>query len=338
MLQIRLVRFASSLIFRSSICALPREDTRVGFPRASEDAYFVLYAHDGSISAGISDGVGGLRGPGVNPGDFSSALMTAAAKAAAAGASPRASLKRASTAVRRARVYGGATALLFHASPLGDVACTTLGDCTLFIADESGRVVSVSERQLKKFDTPAQLGLLPPEAPPVLFDDVRVALDFSTRVAQNWTLIACTDGLTDNVFQHEIEEIIQSGAAGSERALARALVTRARAAATDRSRDSPFSLAAKDADILWRSGGRADDISVLVVRAVLSADGSGVAGADDDDIALDALATRLVPLNAAAGGPAPNKLPTPLQPRVDQRNKAHGGSAEPTRGIKRTAG
>ena len=47
-------------------------------------------------------------------------------------------------------------------------------------------------------------------------------------------------------------------AAGSERALARALVTRARAAATDRSRDSPFSLAAKDADILWRSGGRAD--------------------------------------------------------------------------------
>jgi serine/threonine protein phosphatase PrpC len=320
------VRFSSTLAFQSAVCALPREDTKVGFPRASEDAYFVLRAPDGTFSAGVSDGVGGLRGHGVDPGAFSSALMTAAAGAAAAGAAPRAALKRASAAVLAARTFGGATALLFRASTSGDVACATIGDCTLFVADESGRVVSATERQLKKFDTPAQLGLLPPEAPPVSFDDVRAALDFSATVARGWTLIACTDGLTDNVFQHEIEAIIQSGAAGSARTLARALVARARAGATDRSRDSPFSLAAKDADILWRAGGRADDISVLVVRVVSSADGAEDTEDDTgDDAALDVLASHLVPRNAAARC-APEQVLAQRHPRADPRNKANGGS------------
>ena len=71
---------------------------------------------------------------------------------------------------------------------------------------------------------------------------------------------------------------------------------------------------------MWRAGGRADDISVLVVRVVSSADGAE----DDtgDDAALDALASHLVPRNAAAA----SHVLAQRHPRADPRNKANGGS------------
>ena len=96
-------------------------------------------------------------------------------------------------------------------------------------------------------------------------------------------LLLASDGLSDNVAERDLLELVRgwadgagadSNGAGADAdadagadagALALTLVATARARSLDRSVDSPFALAAKDCDIMW-GGGRPDDVTVLAVR------------------------------------------------------------------------
>jgi hypothetical protein len=56
------------------------------------------------------------------------------------------------------------------------------------------------------------------------------------------------------------------GASVGMQRLADALAQTARTFSLDRMRDGPFARLAKENDILWSSGGRPDDITVVAVR------------------------------------------------------------------------
>ena len=81
-------------------------------------------------------------------------------------------------------------------------------------------------------------------------------------------IVMASDGLFDNLPESALLELLQQGvSAGKEvSAIAQDVVDAAVEAALDKSTDSPFAILAKDNDILW-SGGRPDDITVLVGRA-----------------------------------------------------------------------
>jgi len=289
--------------WRWAVAALPREDARFGFARASEDAFFARPARGGALWFGLSDGVGGLRvSHGVDPAPFAARLMALAAAASRGARAPRAALAAAARALAAERIAGGATALVAHAcARTGRLRAANLGDATLHVASARGDVAAAAApRGMAAFDAPRQLGFLPAPGAP-RFDAPADALDFTADVEPGGWLIAATDGLADNVFPAAAAALVRAAAARGDdaHAPARALAAAARAAARDTGTDGPFALAAKDADVAWTRGGRADDVTVLVARRIEGAPLD--AAAAEQDAALVPEAAGLVPVNGAAG-------------------------------------
>ncbi len=292
--------------WRWVVCGLPREDARYGFTRRSEDAYFA-HSPKGNSSElifGLADGVGGLRGR-ADPGEYARRLMYHAASCAADGekiSSPRELLRDAAALLAAERIAGGATALIARTSADGRIDAVNLGDVSLFVARADGAIAASAPRGLVSFDTPRQLGALFDDGPPIRFDTAADALSFDAQLESGGWLVAATDGVTDNLFMTDIAIAIKAAAARGDAdlgILARELVSAARAASNDRSRDSPFSLNAKDHDVLWSKGGRPDDITVLVARYGCSAL-SCSATSQGHDLELVSAARGLVPENAAS--------------------------------------
>jgi protein phosphatase PTC7 len=231
--------------------------------------------------------------------------MHHAASCAAGGeknSSPHALLRDAASLLAAERIAGGATALIAHASADGRIDAANLGDISLFVARADGAIAASAPRGLVSFDTPRQLGALFDDGPPIRFDVAADALLFDAQLESGGWVVAATDGLTDNVFMADIASEIKAAAARDDAnlgILARELVSAARAASNDRSRDSPFSLNAKDHDVLWSKGGRPDDITVFVARYVGPAH-SCSATPQGHDVELVSAARGLVPVNAAS--------------------------------------
>jgi serine/threonine protein phosphatase PrpC len=264
-------RPASSLSFSVAVAALPREDAKRGFSRASEDAFFI-HSTGGVFTLGLADGVGSMAGRGIDPGLFARALMREAAREAAAPALA-AALEGAFRRSVAAGAAGAATALLARARPSGEVEALGVGDCSALLLRGDGSPPAASPRQLLRFDTPFQLGHLPGGG--VRFDAPAAAAPWAARLAAGDALLLCTDGLTDNLFLADIAREA-AAAGGGAAALALRLVRAAAAAARDGMRDSPFALAAKDADVAWSKGGRRDDITVIALVAAAAGE-SGAA-------------------------------------------------------------
>lgn len=289
--------------WRWALSALPREDSRFGFSRKSEDAFFVSPTHsDGSFTFGLADGVGGLRSRGADPGFFATRLMSLAAKhAAVVNDDPYRVLSHAAADLTEERVAGGATALITHVSHDGKLHAENLGDIMLLVARADGTGVTTAKRGLIAFDTPMQIGAVFDGGPPLRFDSPHTAaIRFDMQLEVGSWIIAATDGLTDNVFTSDIIDMLRKAAErGDEpKDLARALVTSARTHAKDRMRDSPFALLAKENDIVWTKGGRPDDITVLVARLFKGGNGDVRGDSFDGDSALD----KLVPGNCTVNG------------------------------------
>lgn len=250
--------------------------------KSSEDASFIHRRADGALVLGVADGVGSWALRGVDAGAFARSLMAASKKALEANEAltPIEVLSSAWRYTVDQKIPGATTALVsvFHPAS-GKMEIANVGDSGILVLRPSKKgargaweVFYRSSTQLSKFNTPFQFGYSPETADkfqtPADADVTEVSL------ARGDVIIQATDGLFDNLFDADIIAIVQAHlgtravdvplADVDAAALSNALLEKAVAEAYNKHRDSPFALLAKDNDIMWRFGGRPDDITVLV--------------------------------------------------------------------------
>ncbi|KAH9043247.1 phosphatase 2C-like domain-containing protein [Lactarius pseudohatsudake] len=259
--------------------------------------------HSG-ISFGVADGVGGWASSGIDPSLFSQALMYHSHRYAKVGWAgepevdttqdyedreavegwelhPRECLKLAYQATLRERsvIAGSSTACLItlNASS-GLLRAANLGDSGFMII----RCSSVFHRQRAQthfFNCPKQLAKIPSvirRSSGAITDSPEDADVYETILRDGDLVIAYTDGLSDNVFNHEITSIctLVSRSGVSEEAQVKLISDRiieyARGCMFNERRASPFQKAAAMNGTVF-NGGKIDDITVAValVREVI---------------------------------------------------------------------
>ncbi|XP_062086664.1 probable protein phosphatase 2C 26 isoform X2 [Humulus lupulus] len=166
---------------------------------------------------------------------------------------------------------GSATVIAAILERNGILKIANVGDCGLRVIRE-GRVVFSSIPQEHYFDCPYQLSS---EAISQTYLDAKVS---SMELIEGDTIIMGSDGLFDNVFDHEListlarcKDVVEA---------AKALANLASTHAKDSDFDSPYALEARSRgfDIPWwkkilgrkLTGGKLDDITVIVGQVVSS--------------------------------------------------------------------
>ena len=153
---------------------------------------------------------------------------------------------------------------------------TNLGDSQcLVIRPKDGKIIYKTTEQWHWFDCPRQLGTNSPDIPNVNAEMAKV------DIAENDVILAMSDGVVDNLWEHEvIENVVESirkwesgdgsegvgdragGAGGGMLFVAKELVKAARTIAEDPYAESPFMERAVE-EGLALEGGKLDDISVV---------------------------------------------------------------------------
>ena len=270
---------------RAAIAALPRLSPKHGWTAPSEDAFYLAAGRAHTVHGALADGVGTMRRHGLDPGAFPRALLRHGlaplqrSAATLAGSTPAAALAAGWAGAQRDGAQGACTALFFrlHLARRGGGAALealNLGDCSLLVFRGGALLAAARQAHRAAFDTPHQLGQLQGAAARH-FEAPADAQPLACALQRGDTLLACSDGLTDNLFPAEIAAHVAAG--GGAAALALRLAADAHAKAQDAMRDGPFALAAKDADVLWSAGGRADDVTVLVLQLEEGSGGGGEA-------------------------------------------------------------
>lgn len=242
-----------------------------------EDAFYVSNEHG---SFGVADGVGGWAANGVDPSEYPRLLMAACHARAGEHTDPLAILR---SAFAETHAPGSCTVAL--ASLQGDtLRVTSLGDCGTRVV-RNGRVIFASDIQEHKWNQPYQL------ASPKFYvgDAPHDAHQYSVTVEPGDVVVLGSDGLWDNLHDHELEEeLVKSFQAGGpasdgvgvmDGTVAEAVATRLAAdlctLAAAHSRDSryPSPFAAEKQEQLLPAmfrgvvskavGGKLDDITVV---------------------------------------------------------------------------
>lgn len=289
-----------SAVFCLAKTMKPNEE-RKGIPSfkcCGEDS-FAIAENDHQIVLAVADGVGGWRKKGIDPSKFSQSLMhhlkqtvqgedeaKAGLWAKLGGANdyeykvptqikdeamnPEELLRHAFWRMIRSfhrgleKPFGSSTACLVSLNKATGVLDTAnLGDSGFLILRDAN-IVGRSKSQQYRFNAPYQITLAP---------DGNVSDTTHTVAHQSWQLqegdllVLGTDGLWDNLFEQDITRIL-----GQERTpeqMARSLVMNARAASERSEYDSPFSVEARKHGIDKFTGGKEDDITVLVSKVRL---------------------------------------------------------------------
>mmetsp|Transcript_33926 Transcript_33926/g.75554 ORF Transcript_33926/g.75554 Transcript_33926/m.75554 type:complete len:348 (+) Transcript_33926:65-1108(+) len=259
-----------------------------------EDSYFACTS---TRTFGIADGVGGWIEEGVDVGEYARHLMRYAHEDLSRvsldqPANLREALLAAATRVRGQHVKGSCTALLGHLSG-STLGLLNLGDSGALVLRPALRSIPGHERpllvprlvfrsceQTHYFNCPYQVSseMTEVEEP----DLIRLRLEPGDLV------IACSDGVLDNLFDKQIQQIAgqamasvwlenTSSEAGLEE-LAVSLATHAQQVATDETKQdkpTPWSVAARSEGLDF-PGGKLDDTTVVVALAGLAADDSNL--------------------------------------------------------------
>ena len=246
---------------------------------AGEDAYFVL--RGGQHALGVADGVYLWRDQGIDAGEFAREIMGAAKSAAAALDDPLEVLRVARQAVRdRTGVRGSCTACVVSLDcRTGVLRSANVGDSGYAVfrlntqRSSPTRAAFHTPQQEHSFGCPYQLGHHDGASEP---EEAQVA---TVSVDEGDVVVAGSDGLWDNLFNSEIAEHLRplfdldpataarpahAEAAAAE--CARALVAAAMHASNDRRRETPYSRGASEEFDMIYSGGKRDDITVVVAR------------------------------------------------------------------------
>lgn len=233
-------------------CCLPHPSKEA---TGGEDAHFICV--DEQV-IGVADGVGGWALHGIDAGEYARELMSNAV--AAIKEEPKGFIDPARVlekAYNRTKKVGSSTACIIALTDQG-IHAVNLGDSGFIVVREWSTIFS-SPLQQHDFNYPYQLdagglGDLP--------QDAQV---FTVPVASGDVIVAGTDGLFDNLFTDEVEQVVKQAVQAKlgPQAAAREIASLARQRAMDKGWKSPFAAAAKEAGFYYL-GGKLDDISVVV--------------------------------------------------------------------------
>ncbi|KAJ7765515.1 phosphatase 2C-like domain-containing protein [Mycena maculata] len=264
-----------------------------------EDFFFHVHMRNKSgVCLGVADGVTGWLESGVDPALFSQALMFHAhrySRSAWVGEpevdpsleyeereevegwelTPYECMDLAYGGVLREKMVeaGSSTACIISLnSATGLLRAANLGDSGFSII-RAASVIYSQPVQTHFFNCPKQLTKLPPPSGKrftrACVDSPREAQTYWTQLCDGDIVVAYTDGLTDNVFPHEIAEIctVDPDAGESDDAQAQAMADRlvvyARECMAAKTRVSPFERHAAREGMFF-PGGKPDDVTVVV--------------------------------------------------------------------------
>ncbi|XP_010414294.1 PREDICTED: probable protein phosphatase 2C 26 isoform X1 [Camelina sativa] len=246
--------------------AIPHPDK---VEKGGEDAFFVS-SYRGGVMA-VADGVSGWAEQDVDPSLFSKELMANASRLVDdedVRYDPGFLIDKAHTATTS---RGSATIILAMLEEVGILKIGNVGDCGLKLLRE-GQIIFATTPQEHYFDCPYQLSS---EGSAQTYLDASFSI---VEVQKGDVIVMGSDGLFDNVFDHEIVSIVTKHAdvAESSRLLAEVASSHSR----DTEFESPYALEAraKGFDVpLWKkalgkklTGGKLDDVTVIVAKVVSS--------------------------------------------------------------------
>ncbi|KAJ7180712.1 phosphatase 2C-like domain-containing protein [Mycena filopes] len=266
---------------------------------AGEDFFFYVNMRDKSgVCLGVADGVTGWLESGVDPALFSQALMYHAhryARSAWAGEpevdpaldyeereqvegwelTPYECMDLAYGGVLREKAVeaGSSTACIITLnSANGLLRAANLGDSGFSII-RGGSILYSQPVQTHFFNCPKQLTKLPPPSGKrftrACVDSPREAQTYRTQLCNGDIIVAYTDGLTDNVFPHEMAEIcspdpeVDPADDAQVQSMADRLIIHARECMAAKTRVSPFERQAAREGMFF-PGGKPDDVTVVV--------------------------------------------------------------------------
>ncbi|XP_020103365.1 probable protein phosphatase 2C 1 isoform X3 [Ananas comosus] len=164
---------------------------------------------------------------------------------------------------------GSATVIIAMLEKSGTLKIANVGDCGLRIL-RKGQVVFSTAPQEHFFDCPYQL------SSELIGQTYRDATLCSVELTEGDTIVMGSDGLFDNVFDHEIVSVISKIQNAVE--AAKALAELASNHSVDTTFDSPYALEARNMgfDVPWwqrilgkkLTGGKLDDITVIVGQVI----------------------------------------------------------------------
>jgi len=243
------------------------------------------FCHNERVCAiGVADGVGGYSNMGVDPSLMAWALMEESQKALDRnhGITPYEALIIAYEKIRAENLVecGGSTACVLLMSKGQDDAgnhvlklqSSNLGD-SAFMVIRDGKVIYRSVEQTHFWNCPLQMCVPPKHVADVFQDHPREADTLATPLdlRPGDVLVAATDGLTDNVFDEKIAEIVTKHTSNVPLNvdvtddLAQEILDFAVQQATSRTSYTPFQKYAQENRYLYK-GGKQDDISLVVAR------------------------------------------------------------------------
>ncbi|XP_043697727.1 probable protein phosphatase 2C BIPP2C1 [Telopea speciosissima] len=218
-----------------------------------EDAFFVTHNW-----LGVADGVGQWSLKGINAGLYARELMEGCAKMVSEfqGAQLMKPEEILIQSAAEARSFGSSTVLVayFDGQALN---VANIGDSG-FIIIRNGSVFRRSSPMVYGFNFPLQIGR--GDDPSELIEGYKIDLDEGDIV------ITATDGLFDNLYEQEIKTIVSKSLEASlkPKEIAAFLASRAQEVGKSASVMSPFADAARAAGYTRDTGGKLDDVTVIV--------------------------------------------------------------------------
>ncbi|KAL6883391.1 hypothetical protein ACP4OV_010805 [Aristida adscensionis] len=253
----RMVPTAQSILVLSSGAAILPHPSKVA--TGGEDAYFI--ACNGWF--GVADGVGQWSFEGINAGLYARELMDGCQKFIMEnqGASDIRPEQVLSKAAEEAHSPGSSTVLVAHFD--GQVLqASNIGDSG-FLVIRNGEVYEKSKPMVYGFNFPLQIEKGD--------DPLKLVQNYTIDLKEGDTIVTATDGLFDNVYEHEVAAIISKSLQADLKPteIAEHLAAKAQEVGRSGAGRSPFSDAALSVGYLGFSGGKLDDIAVVVsiVRA-----------------------------------------------------------------------
>ncbi|KAL0771181.1 hypothetical protein Bca101_036332 [Brassica carinata] len=254
----------SGLSLSAGAHAIPHPDK---IEKGGEDALFVSSYRGGVIA--VADGVSSWAEQDVDPSLFSKELMANASRLVddeEVRYDPGFLIDKAHTATTS---RGSATIIVAMLEEVGVLKIGNVGDCGLKLLRQ-GQIIFSTTPQEHYFDCPFQLSS---EGSAQTYMDASFNI---MEVKKGDVIVMGSDGLFDNVFDHEIVNIVtkHTDVAESSRLLAEVASNHSR----DPGFESPYALEAraKGFDVpLWKkalgmklTGGKLDDVTVIVAQVV----------------------------------------------------------------------
>jgi len=230
--------------------------------KGGEDAYFIS---DDMKTIGIADGVGGWGDIGVDPALYSRMLM-ASGKYSADCSHPynRDPVTIMVDAYEHSTDIQGSSTCCIVTLDGFCLRTANLGDSGFMIIRGTD-IIFRSKEQQHSFNFPYQLGTGSADMP-------AHAVSITVNIQPGDLIIVGTDGLWDNLYDDEIVEIaVQTS---EPMTIAQHIARHAHETASSKTVVSPFAKSARENGYPLATGGKMDDISVVVARVVLNSDGN----------------------------------------------------------------